>query len=231
MQRYSLITEKRQREIVLLRGSGCKYARCSFCDYHFDKCEDENANFELNSRVLSRVTGLYGDLEVINSGSVWELDDRTLALIKEICLSKNISTLHFEAHWLYRDKIPALRAYFAPIELKMKLGLETFDYDLRERVLNKGISERDPEKIARDFDEANLLFGISGQDEESMRRDVTLGLKLFERICINIFCRNSTSVEPDEDVIGEFMEELYFESQSDPRVDVLMENTDFGVGD
>lgn len=215
----------------MLRGSGCKYARCTFCDYHFDKCPDEAANFKLNAEVLSRVTGLYGDLEVINSGSVWELGEPTLALIKQICLDKGITTLHFESHWLYRDKIPALRAYFAPIELKMKLGLETFDFDLRERVLNKGISESDPHVIAKDFDEANFLFGIDGQDEESMRRDISLGLELFERICINIMCPNSTPIEPDEDVIGEFMEELYFECQSDPRVDVLIENTDFGVGD
>ncbi|MCI9032099.1 MAG: hypothetical protein HFK09_06235 [Clostridia bacterium] len=45
----------------------------------------------------------------------------------------------------------------------MKLGLETFDYDLRENVLKKGIPDFSPEIISRHFDEANFLFGISGQ--------------------------------------------------------------------
>lgn len=36
MERYSVITNKNPREIVLLRGSGCKWRRCAFCDYHLD---------------------------------------------------------------------------------------------------------------------------------------------------------------------------------------------------
>ena len=41
MQRYSTITEKNPREIVLLRGRGCRYRRCAFCDYHEDASCDE----------------------------------------------------------------------------------------------------------------------------------------------------------------------------------------------
>ena len=126
MERYNKILEKNEREIVLLRGSGCVYRKCAFCDYHTDKCSDQEANYALNSQVLGRVTGEFGDLEVINSGSVFELDPRTLALVRQICLEKEISTIHFESHYLYRDRIPALRQEFSPFRLKMKLGLETF---------------------------------------------------------------------------------------------------------
>ena len=38
--RYSVITEKNPREIVMLRGSGCKWRRCRFCDYHLDFSKD-----------------------------------------------------------------------------------------------------------------------------------------------------------------------------------------------
>lgn len=230
MDRYSVVTEKRRREIVLLRGRGCIYKRCAFCDYHLDKSPNEQANFELNAEVLSHVTGEFGDLEVINSGSVFELDETTLTLIQDICSARGISTLHFEAHWLYRGRIAALRQRFAPIELKMKLGLETFDRDLREDVLKKGIAESDPEKIAEGFDEANFLVGITGQTVESMRRDFELGLNLFERICVNVMCPNTTDVAPDRQVIEAFMRELYPALEADPRVDVLVNNTDFGVG-
>lgn len=231
MERYNKILEKNKREIVLLRGSGCVYRKCAFCDYHTDKCSDQEANYALNSQVLGRVTGEFGDLEVINSGSVFELDPRTLALVRQICLEKEISTIHFESHYLYRDRIPALRQEFSPFRLKMKLGLETFDWDFRENVLKKGIPEQDAALISRHFDEANLLFGIKGQTRESMERDIALGLSHFERLCVNIMCRNTTSVRPDDQVISQFLEHIYPKYKDDERIDILIQNTDFGVGD
>lgn len=231
MERYSKILEKRKREIVLLRGSGCIYKKCLFCDYHYDKCSDESANFTLNRKVLDNITGEFGDLEVINSGSVFELDDETLSLIKTICRNKNISTIHFESHYLYREKIPALRQNFSEFNIKMKLGLETFDYTIREKLLKKGIPEYDAKVICQSFDEANLLFGIKGQTVLSMENDIRLGLENFERICINIMCENSTNVKPDNDVISQFMQDIYPKYKNNDRIDILINNTDFGVGD
>jgi hypothetical protein len=233
MERYSVIAAKRPREIVLLRGRGCAYRRCTFCDYHLDADPSDAANYQLNASVLAQVTGALGDLEVINSGSVFELDEQTLDLIEHTCRECGINTLHFEAHWLYRDRIPALRERFgaAGVELKMKLGLETFDHDLRERVLRKGIPERDPQVIAAPFDEANLLVGLAGQTAVSMRADVELGLELFERVCVNVMCANSTPVQPDPAACAAFAAEVYPLFADDPRVDILLNNTDFGVGD
>ncbi len=231
MERYSIITDKNPREIVLLRGRGCVWRRCPFCDYHLDCSSDEEANFRLNGEVLAKVTGVYSDLEVINSGSVFELGDRTLDLIKSVAREKRIKTLHFESHYLYRDKIPGLREFFDGCELRMKLGLETFDYGFRENVLKKGIDVRDPAEIAKNFDEANFLFGITGQSAQSMLEDIRLGLEYFSRICVNVMCENSTPVKPDRDVIGVFMREVYPLYKDNPRVDILVNNTDFGVGD
>ncbi len=230
MERYGIIPDKHPREIVLLRGKGCVSRKCTFCDYYADAHPDPNANFLLNRQVLQRVTGRYRNLEVINSGSVFELDDRTLELIRSICAEKQIDTLHFEAHALYRRRIPALRELFPDVTLKMKLGLETFDPVLREQVLRKGIPEQTPEEIACGFQEANFLFGLNGQTEDSMRRDILLGCKFFERICINIMCENTTGVKPDPSVIHTFAERIYPQIKDDPRIDILMENTDFGVG-
>ena len=84
--RYSKILEKNPREIVLLRGNGCKWRRCSFCDYHTDFSLDEQANFQLNSKVLAQVTGEFGRLEVINSGSFCDLDDATMNLLLDLCV-------------------------------------------------------------------------------------------------------------------------------------------------
>lgn len=231
MNRYSVIREKKKREIVLLRGSGCVYKKCTFCDYHTDSSVDADANYRINSSVLEKVTGEFGDLEVINSGSVFELDGRTLDLIKEVCAAHGIGTIHFEAHYIYRDKISELRRLFSDFDIKMKLGLETFDFDLRENVLKKGIREADPRTICKDFDEANFLFGISGQTVKSMLNDIEMGLSCFERICINIMCKNTTDILPDPIVISSFMREIYPLYKDNYRVDILINNTDFGVGD
>ena len=230
MPRYSVITTKRPREIVLLRGSGCAYRRCTFCDYHLDASRDIAANIALNSDVLSRVTGVYGELEVINSGSVFELDNDTLDCIAAVCTACAIDTVHFESHYLYRDRIPELRERFADFDLKLKLGLETFDHDFREDVLRKGIPDADPATIARDFDEANLLVGLTGQTVASMERDIELGLAYFERICVNVMCANSAALQPDPTVVTAFMQELYPQHNRNERIDILVENTDFGVG-
>ena len=64
--RYSKIFEKFPREFILLQGSGCFWKKCKFCDYFEDVSEDP---FELNSKVIEKITGEFGILDVINSGS------------------------------------------------------------------------------------------------------------------------------------------------------------------
>lgn len=230
MERYSVIEEKRPREIVLLRGCGCAYRKCAFCDYHIDASKDGGGNFALNKAVLSRVTGRFGELEVINSGSVFELDGQTVEFIRALCADKGIDILHFEAHYMYRDRLDEIRRFFSGVQVKFKLGVETFDFDMRERVLLKGIAEREPRVIARGFDEANFLFGIAGQTAASMMLDIETGLGLFERICVNVMCENSTPIKPDAGVTEVFMREVYPVYKDDARVDILLNNTDFGVG-
>lgn len=232
MIRYSVIADKNPREIVLLRGRGCRFRQCAFCDYHLDASADEAANFALNRTVLARVTGIYGRLEVINSGSFCELDAQTMDEIERVCRARGITQIHFECHYLYRAAIPALRARFAAagITVKVKQGVETFDRAFREGVLHKGIAPEDPAAIAEGFDEVCLLFGLSGQTAESMRRDVATGLRYFERVCVNVMTENSTSVRPDEAVIRQFYAEVYPFLREEPRVDVLLHNEDFGVG-
>lgn len=232
MQRYSVIKEKNKREIVLLRGSGCKWRRCRFCDYHLDYSNDEEANFNLNKVEIDKVTGIYQKLEVINSGSFVDLDEKTMKLLKETCKSWQIKEIHFECHWNHREKVKEIREQFAKIGVyvKVKIGVETFDSLFRESYLDKGINTDVPEEIARYFDEVCLLFGIPGQTKESMQYDIDTGLKYFDRICINIMQENGRPIKPDRKVIQLFIEEIYPSYIKDNRVDILMENTAFGVG-
>ena len=232
LTRYSEITEKNPREIVLLRGSGCKWRRCTFCDYHLDFSLDDEQNFILNEKELAKVTGKYAKLEVINSGSFVDLDKQTLSLILDTCIRKNITEIHFECHWMHKESIPMLRQFFSKhnIVTKIKIGVETFDYQYRESILRKGIDEQNPLLIAESFDEVCLLFGLDDQTLDSMKLDIETGLSHFERVCINIMVENSTAIKPNTEVIHTFMKNLYPIYKDNHRVDILIENTDFGVG-
>lgn len=227
MKRYAQIEEKNKREIVLLQGSGCKYKQCSFCDYYLDVGGN---SFELNSKVLEQVSGKYGVLEVINSGSFDEIDSKSMQKILEVAKEKKIHTLIFECHYLYRNKIASLKEFFKGFEVKIKLGLESFDYALREGVLKKGIKPNEPKEIAKDFNEANFLIGIHSQSEAMIRKDIELGLEHFERICLNVMCDNS-KMKADREVIKIFLDKIYPSIKNHPRIDILLENTDFGVGE
>ncbi len=230
--RYSVINEKNKREIVMLIGTGCTWRRCRFCDYHLDHDTNEDLIFKINCEQLAKVTGIYGKLEVINSGSFAELDKRTMSAIEEACRQKGITRLHFEAHWSHREQVPVLKRHYSDIGItvKTKVGIETFDSLFRESYLDKGIYTDDPNEIARYFDECCLLQGIPGQTEQSMKTDIETGLKYFERVCVNIMQENIMPVKPDPRVIAVFNEKILPVYKDDYRIDILTENTAFGVG-
>ena len=169
---------------------------------------------------------------MINSGSFTELDKNTINLIEKIAIEKNISEVHFECHYLFRKNIPPMRERFKKnnIILKIKCGVETFDTVYREEILSKGMKDATPSDIAQYFDEVCLLFGLNNQTEESMRYDIKTGLEYFERICINIMQENGCEVKPNENTIETFVQKILPEIKDDCRIDILLENTAFGVG-
>lgn len=233
MIRYGVIREKNKREIVMLRGSGCVWRRCRFCDYHLDFSVDQGANFKLNQSCLNQVTGIFKCLEVINSGSFVDLDEAIIQSIIQVCHKKGINKLHFECHWMHREEVQPLKKRFLAegITVKVKIGVETFDALFRESYLRKGIDTDCAEEIAGYFDEVCLLQGLPGQTLESMKQDIETGLSYFERVCINIMKENTTPIRPDPKVKTLFINMLYPDYAKDERVDILLENTDFGVGE
>ena len=86
--RYSKIIGKHQREIVLLKSFPCRYGKCSFCNYIEDNSTNEKEIDSINLEVLKEITGEFEVLEVINSGSVFELTPNTMAEIKKIVKEK-----------------------------------------------------------------------------------------------------------------------------------------------
>ena len=227
MERYALISTKMPREFVLLQGTGCRWKKCTFCDYHEDVSEHP---FQVNAPILRQVMGQYGVLDVINSGSALELDEDTLSLIKEVVKEKHIHTLWFEAHYMYRKKLADFARQFAPAQVKFRCGVETFDAELRDSWM-KGIpSSVTPEDIARYFQGVCLLCCTQGESKEHIIKDIDIAKKHFEYFSVNVFCNNTTSVQQDAELASWFAREVYPRIKDEEGIEVLMENTDLGVG-
>lgn len=229
MDRYNKITNKNNREIVLLKSFPCIWGKCSFCDYIDDNGKDEEELNNLNKEILDNVTGEFGVLEVINSGSCFEIPKETMNYIKKIVHEKKIQLLFFESHWCYRNRLDEIRNFFN-VPIIFKIGVETFDYDFRNNFLNKNAKFKDPKEVSESFQSVCLMVGIKGQTKEMIKKDIEILLENFKYGTINVFVNNTTSIKRDEELVQWFRKEYRYLDEH-PTIEVLYHNTDFGVGD
>lgn len=229
MDRYNIINGKNKREIVLLKSFPCAWGKCSFCDYIEDNSRNKDEILKVNKVVLSNITGIYGVLEVINSGSVFEIPMETLEEIRAIVKEKNIKRLYFEAHWCYRKRLQEIKDFF-DVEVIFKTGIETFDDSFRNDILNKNIKYKTIEEVKEYYDSICLMVGIQGQTKEMIDRDMEIVINEFPKATVNIWTENSTKFKRDEELIKWFQEKYRFLEKNED-IEVLFENTDFGVGD
>jgi hypothetical protein len=227
MERYAVIHDKFPREFVLLQGTGCRWAKCTFCDYHNDvSCNP----FAVNRSVLQQVTGVYGVLDVINSGSGIELDEETLAFIQQVVQERNIHTIWFEMHYMYRHQLATFAARFASVKVKFRCGIESFDPLLRKR-WNKGVGDEVTlEDVARYFQGVCLLCCTEGDSQDRIWADIAIARRYFEYFSVNVFCQNSTEVQRNKKLVQWFSQEVYPMLQELPEAEVLLDNRDLGVG-
>lgn len=227
MERYHIIDTKFPREFLLLQGQGCRWRKCTFCDYHNDISDN---SFAINKSVLDRVQGIYGVLDIINSGSATELDSDTIAYIKQIVRQKHIHTLWFESHYMYRHQLREFALQFAPATVKFRCGVETFDTQLRNQ-WKKGIpDEIGPAELCHHFQGVCLLCCTLGENKQRIVNDIAIARSHFEYCSVNLFCNNTTPVRRDDELVKWFIDEIYPTLQHASDVEVLVNNTDLGVG-
>lgn len=229
MNRYSVIRGNFPREFLLLQGTGCRWGKCTFCDYHGDTSDTP---FSVNREVLEQVTGEYGVLDIINSGSAMELDPDTLAMIRQVAIGKGIHTLWFEVHYMYRHRLAAFARQFHPLTVKFRCGVETFSPTLRAN-WHKGIPPHvTPGDIARHFQGLCLLCctDTPGDTRERLLRDIDLAERHFEYYSVNVFCPNTTALRRNDDMLRWFLAEVCPTLQKSSKAEVLIDNTDLGVG-
>jgi hypothetical protein len=227
--RYSKFTGTMPREVVLLKGLPCVWSRCTFCDYIDDNTTDQAAIRQVAEKELSKVTGEFGRLQVINSGSVQELPLFVREQIRELIRGKTITEFWTESYWSYRKDYEETRKFFE-VDTHLFLGVETFDDDIRNKTLNKSMHWADADEVRRYTDSICLMVGLRGQTREIIKRDVDLLLGKFKYGIVNLFSHNRLSDGLiDEDIKAWFREEFAWLEKL-PNVNVLWQNTDFGVG-
>lgn len=208
--RYGVVKSKLNAEVVMLKGMGCTWGKCSFCDFCKDCDTNINSNYATNAGVLANVKGITGRLFVICSGSFVELDSFTIREIMRVAYKNDIHTLIFEGHWQHRHLIQMYKEIFSDFDVKFNIGAETFNIAFREDILNKGMGCAKATDIRKHFDWCNILIGIKGQTLEGILDDITIALSKFEFVSINVFTPNSTSIERDYELMAQFYDSKDF---------------------
>ena len=228
MERYSKISGKNEREIVLLRSFPCSYGKCAFCNYIFDNSIDENEINSTNLKVLQEVTGEFSVLEIINSASVFELPKETLECIRRTADEKQIKVLYFEVFYTFINRLDEIKNFFPNQEIRFKVGIETFDNDYRKNIFKKKITINDYSTL-KNFYSCCLLICTQGQSKKQILNDIETALKYFKEITINIFIENDTEIKRDVELLKWFLNDVYPKLKDLPNVEILVDNKDFGV--
>lgn len=213
---------------MLLKALPCKWGKCSFCNYIEDNSTDIDMINQLNGEVLKSVTGKLGALEVINSGSCFELPPETLQMLQVLVKEKKIKKLYFETHWLYRKRLHEFKQMFE-IPIVFITGIETFDETFRNKVLRKGVNFENVAEIKKYFSSVCLMVGMLGQTREMIENDVKILLENFDHGTINLFVDNNTEIKPDYE-LQEWFRQQFSWLEKIKKIDILWKNTDFEVG-
>lgn len=133
---------------------------------------------------------------------------------------------------MYKKQITELRKKCEKLEIviQVKGGVETFDADFREKVLMKGFGYPTLEELKETFDVVNLLVGVKGQTLEQIEADIKIDIENFDRVCVNLYNEMDDIMPADEKLKARFMKEIYPLYKDFENMDILVENTDFGVG-
>lgn len=231
MIRYSKVIDKNKREVVLLKGFPCEYSKCAFCNYILDNSIDEDEINLINLKILENISGEFGVLEVINSGSIFELPKKTLERIKEIIIDKNIKILYCEAYFGYVKKLDEIREFFNMVEVRFMIGIETFDNKYRINVLKKNfyLTDRIFKKLKEEYNTILLMVCTEGQTKEQILNDIQMGLKHFKEVTISVFVDNGTIIKRNQILVDWFIKEVYHKIKDKKNVEILIDNKDLGV--
>ena len=131
---------------------------------------------------------------------------------------------------MYKNQLAKFAEQFEGVEVKFRCGVESFDGRLRER-WQKGISTSvTAADVAKYFNGVCLLCCTEGDTKGRILNDIALAERYFEYASVNVFCENGTAVKRDEELAKWFVEEVYPKLNVSSKIEILINNTDLGVG-
>ena len=86
------------------------------------------------------------------------------------------------------------------------------------------------EDVAKYFQGVCLLCCTEGETRERIIRDIQLAEQYFEYFSVNVFCDNTTAIKRDPALAEWFIHDLYPTIKNNPHLEILLNNTDLGVG-
>ena len=86
------------------------------------------------------------------------------------------------------------------------------------------------EDVAKYFQGVCLLCCTEGDSKERILSDIAMAEKYFEYASVNVFCENTTNVKRDDALVDWFVEEVYPKLKQSKKIEILINNTDLGVG-
>ena len=230
MKRYNIIHDKIPREILLLKSLPCIYSgKCKFCNYVLDNSSNLDEIRQINDEILNEITGEYGVVEIINSGSVFELPQFVLEAIRDKVEALKIHTLYFEAYYGYHKRLEEMRSFFPNQEIRYRIGIETFDDAFRKRVLGKPFPTSNIIDLSQKFYACCLMICIQGQTREQISNDIAIARQYFREITINVFVNNTTAILRDDTLVEWFENDVYPHIKNEKNIEILLDNKDQGV--
>ena len=71
---------------------------------------------------------------------------------------------------------------------------------------------------------------MKGQTKEDIISSVDIAERYFDYYSINLFCPNTTDTERDDELAAIFINELVPQFRKSRKAEILIDNTDLGVG-
>jgi uncharacterized Fe-S cluster-containing MiaB family protein len=186
-----------RRLVVILRGFPCSYGKCTFCPFAIEQSVSPSVILRDNRRIISQAIKEKEDynperIAVFNGGSFHELPYDTVERLRPLATGV-VFEVEERSEYVTLESLRALLDYYKPERLIVRIGFESFDEEIREEVLRKGMPDSELQRVVRVRIEAQsmglpveiwsyLLFGMEGIPEETVARSLRAFKKIFDGV-------------------------------------------------
>ncbi len=186
-----------KRVIIVFRGLPCSWGRCRFCGFQVEQTTSLRIVLSEARRLVEEARRIIeregcNRITVFNGGSFSELPLDVVLELSKITRGL-IVDIEERPEFLDLDKIRRILGILEPMKLVVRVGLEVASEEKRNKLLGKGISDEEVERLidlrlkARieglpvEFI-AYVLFSYPGILEEEVMRSVDYFNKVFDGV-------------------------------------------------